>query len=142
MKASLFDDDEDEENMDIGNTLASPAVIMTSSKARPVVLEARPTVLKKRDPIVDDIAHSMLTGGQGKGLGGSFILDGSSSAASNLLRSRFGNANNLDKSGSSFLGGGNFGTDSGAGPVSSLNTPSRRRQIPGYNLQVLSLIHI
>ena len=64
---------------------------------RPVILEARSTVLEKRsvDPLIEDIAHSVLTGGAGKGLGGSFSMDASSSAATaaaamsnNLLRNR------------------------------------------------------
>lgn len=62
MKASLFDDDDDEENMDIGNTTNHPPAMGGMSKSRPVILEPRPTVLQKRDPIIDDIAHSMLSG--------------------------------------------------------------------------------
>ena len=63
-----------------------------------MILEARSTVLEKRsvDPLIEDIAHSVLTGGAGKGLGGSFSMDHHASSAaaaamSNnlLLRNRF-----------------------------------------------------
>ena len=62
-----------------------------------MILEARSTVLEKRRdvvdmPLIEDIAHSVLTGGAGRGLGGSFSMDASSSAAAamsnNLLRNR------------------------------------------------------
>ena len=73
-------------------------------------------------------------GGQGKGLGGSFSLD-TSSAASNLLRTRFMPPNAgggmMDRSQSSFLGGGNFGSKNASSAAASC-----KRQLPTYNLQV------
>jgi nuclear pore complex protein Nup98-Nup96 len=84
MKASLFDDEMDDDDMEV----------TFNTNSRPVILEARSTVLEKRDPLIEDIARSMLTGGAGNGLGGSFTMDQSSAIAtstvtSNLLRTRF-----------------------------------------------------
>ncbi|TRY63912.1 hypothetical protein TCAL_05590 [Tigriopus californicus] len=70
MKAALFDDDE--EFMDLSGSKAS--------KARPVILEARKTVLDQTDSLVEDIAHSLLMGSTSQG---------GPSAAASLLRSRF-----------------------------------------------------
>ncbi len=83
MKATLFDDDEDVDEMESESVLAA--------KPRPVILQSRPTILERRDPLVEDIAHTMLTGSSGgRGLGGSFDLNHPApSAASSLLRTRF-----------------------------------------------------
>ena len=125
MKAALFDDEmaeegddndnednDDSDDMEVTFNSRSMAAIKAAeaaaaaaakqqqpapAKSRPVILEARSTVLEKRsvDPLIEDIAHSVLTGGAGKGLGGSFSMDHASSAAaaamSNnlLLRNRF-----------------------------------------------------
>ena len=115
MKAALFDDemaeegddndneDDDSDDMEVTFNSRSMAAIKAAeaaatkqqpaaAKSRPVILEARSTVLEKRsvDPLIEDIAHSVLTGGAGKGLGGSFSMDHASSAAAamsnNLLR--------------------------------------------------------
>ncbi len=83
MKASLFDDNDDDTMMvvekDAGGRKKEEAV---APKARPVILQARPVLLEKRPPtavrdsLIEDIAHSMLTGSStGKGLGGSFSLE-------------------------------------------------------------------
>ena len=110
------DDDDDSDDMEVTFNARSMAAIAAAAaaeaasvgtqqqqpaaaaaKSRPVILEARSTVLEKRhvDPLIEDIAHSVLTGGAGKGLGGSFSMDASSSAATaaaamsnNLLRNR------------------------------------------------------
>ena len=106
MKAALFDDDMaeegdmgvgDDDDMEITFNSRSMAAIAAAAaevppKSRPVILEARSTVLEKRDSLIEDIAHSVLTGGAGKGLGGSFSMDASSATAtmnSNLLRNRY-----------------------------------------------------
>ena len=105
MKAALFDDEMAEEgdmgdgddDMEVTFNSRSMAAIAAAAaevppKSRPVILEARSTVLEKRDSLIEDIAHSVLTGGAGKGLGGSFSMDASSATAtmnSNLLRNRY-----------------------------------------------------
>lgn len=79
MKASLFDDEE----MPQAASAASP---------RPVILQARPTILeRRRDTLIEDIAHSILTGGAGKGLGGSFSASSEPSLTSEFIRTRFTN---------------------------------------------------
>ncbi len=131
MKATLFDDEmddgDDDDDMEVTiNT--GPA----AAKSRPVILEARSTVLEKRDPLIEDIAHSMLTGGAGKGLGGSFSMDqsaGPSSATSNLLRTRF--LTNRTLLGTS--GGGVMIADGGAKPPSQQQ--QQRRKTANYSLQ-------
>ena len=110
MKAALFDDemaeegddndneDDDSDDMEVTFNSRSMAAIKAAeaaaakqqqqqpapaAKSRPVILEARSTVLEKRsvDPLIEDIAHSVLTGGAGKGLGGSFSMDHHASSA-------------------------------------------------------------
>ena len=76
MKATLFDD-EDDEDMDVVES------------SRPVILETRPTVLEKRDELVMDITNSML-GGSSHGLGGqSFNAANNSTMTSTLLKSQY-----------------------------------------------------
>ena len=68
MKASLFDEDD---MMEEDGGEKQKVVILQS---RPVLLERRPPVA--RDPLIEDIAHSMLTGSSsGRGLGGSFSVE-------------------------------------------------------------------
>ncbi len=89
--ASLFDDDEEEDS-----AMAVDGGV-ESAKSRPVILQSRPTVLERRqqqrDPLIEDIAHAMLTGSTasaGRGLGGSFSLEQPApTVTSSLLRSRF-----------------------------------------------------
>ncbi len=96
MKAALFDDGE--EDMDINNeeNVGPPNVDITKVlKARPVILEARPTILEKRD-LIEDIASSMLGVGSSntsRGLGGfagnESSMMGNQSMTSSLLKSQY-----------------------------------------------------
>ena len=87
MKAALFEDD-DEELMEVEGP---PNVDITKiGQPRQVVLESRPTVLERRDKLIEDIASSMLGGNTSRGLGG---LNESTAAnhsmTSSLLKSQY-----------------------------------------------------
>ena len=88
MKATLFEDD-DEENMDVTeNSRPPPNVDITKVlKSRPVILESRPTILEKRD-LIEDIASSILNGSANRGLGGNETMN-QSSMTSSLLKSQY-----------------------------------------------------
>lgn len=84
MKATLFEDDDEEEDMDVNEDQQK-----ILSKPRPVILEARPTILEKRD-LIEDIASSMLGTSTNRGLGGTTNESmNNQSMTSTLLKSQY-----------------------------------------------------